>query len=279
MLANCDASPVAKVRGTLRGGDVVARNKARTADRRANAIEAGVPYSKAPTNRRDDLSQLQPCWERCRSQYLAWHNAAGSMSWCAWGDHPVCMDCQRRPVIDEFTVCAECIAGAFAAEQTRRRAERYRESLKRCRGRCISVERLLRQTQPGQGADLADSASFTCAHCANLVCLSCTSVPVSGALQFCDPCGEKLDVEMAAQRFRDDPLWVDQSPSELRTELIRLVPPIKRLSGLPFDVVNGRLNQAMNVARRADAGPEQLSAAIRTARLWLNMLTALHRDA
>lgn len=97
---NRDVALRAEVRGNLRGGDVVARNRARKADRRANAIDAGVPYSKVPTNRRDDGLQLQPCWEGCQSQYLAWRNASGSMSWCAWGDHPVCMDCQRRPVID-----------------------------------------------------------------------------------------------------------------------------------------------------------------------------------
>lgn len=62
----------------------MARNRARKADRRANAIDAGVPYSKVPTTRRDDGPQLQPCWEGCQSQYLAWRNASGSMSWCAW---------------------------------------------------------------------------------------------------------------------------------------------------------------------------------------------------
>lgn len=259
----------------------MARNRARKADRRANAIEAGVAYSKAPTNRRDDNPQLQPCWEGCQSQYLAWHNAAGSMSWCAWGDHPVCMDCQRRPVIDEFTVCADCAVGAFAAEQARRRAEQLREDLKRCRGECISVERLLVRTQSGQCADLAESASSTCAHCDNVLCLSCASVPVSDSLEFCGPCGEQLDAEMAGQMFLDDLLspWAGDRRRELRADLVSLVASIRRLSGLPFDVVNGRLNQAMKVARRADADAEQLWAGLRAARLWLSALTASHRDA
>ncbi|WBB53828.1 hypothetical protein [Verrucosispora sp. WMMD573] len=252
----------------------MARNRARKADRRVNAIEAGVSYSKASTNRRDDSLQL--CWEGCQSQYLAWHNAAGSMSWCAWGDHPVCMDCQRHPVIDEFTVCADCAAGAFAAEQAHRRAEEHRENLKRCRGECISVERLLVRTHPGQGADLADSASFTCAHCDNFLCLSCTSMPVTDSLDLCGPCG---DAEMAGHMLLDDLPWAGHRRSEMRAELLSLVASIRRLSGLPFDVVNGRLNQAMKVARRTDADAEQLWAGIRAARLWLSALTASHRDA
>lgn len=257
----------------------MARNRARKADRRANAIEAGVSYSKASANRRDDSQQPQPCWEGCQSQYLAWHNAAGSMTWCAWGDHPVCMDCQRRPVTDEFTICVDCADGAFAAEQARSRAEQLRENLKRCRGECISVERLLVRTHPGHDADLADSASFTCAHCDNLLCLSCTSVPVSESLEFCGPCGEQLDAEMAGQMFPDDPPWAGHHRSEIRAELMSLVASIMRLSGLPFDVVNGRLNQAMKVARRADADAKQLCAGIRAARSWLSALTASHRDA
>jgi hypothetical protein len=73
--------------------------------------------------------------------------------------------------------------------------------------------------------------------------------------------------------------WVDASCSELRAELMSLVASIRKLSGLPFDVVNGRLNQAMKVARRADAGAEQLWVGIRAARLWLSVLAAPHRDA
>ncbi len=173
-----------------------------------------------------------------------------------------------------FTVCADC-----AAEQTRRRVDQLRENLKRCRGECISVERLLVQTQPGRSVDLADSASFSCAYCDNLVCLSCTSVPVSESLEFCGPCGEQLDAEMAGQMFPDDLPWAGHRRSELGAELMSLVALIRRLSGLPFDVVSGRLNQAMKVARRADAGAEQLCAGIRAARLWLSALTASHRDA
>ncbi|MDM4722174.1 hypothetical protein QTQ03_22240 [Micromonospora sp. WMMA1363] len=104
-------------------------------------------------------------------------------------------------------------------------------------------------------------------------------MPVSESLEFCGPCGEQLDAEMAGQMFPDDLPWAGHRRSELGAELMSLVALIRRLSGLPFDVVNGRLNQAMKVARRADAGAEQLWAGIRAARLWLSALTASHRDA
>ncbi|SDS40663.1 hypothetical protein [Actinoplanes derwentensis] len=56
--------------------------------------------------------------------------------------------------------------------------------------------------------------------------------------------------------YLDDLPWADRSPSELRGESMSLGASIRRLSGLPFDVVNGHLSQAMKIARRADAGVE-----------------------
>ncbi|MBF6089459.1 hypothetical protein [Nocardia cyriacigeorgica] len=57
-------------------------------------------------------------------------------------------------------------------------------------GTCESTERALKRANPGLFLDLADSASMTCYHCYNSVCVNCERNPVDGPLTFCDPCAE-----------------------------------------------------------------------------------------
>ncbi|MEV4826481.1 hypothetical protein [Micromonospora sp. NPDC049274] len=58
----------------------------------------------------------------------------------------------------------------------------------RCVGQCESTDRVMHRANPGTFFDLADSASITCYHCGQYVCVGCETAPVGATLTFCAGC-------------------------------------------------------------------------------------------
>jgi len=46
----------------------------------------------------------------------------------------------------------------------------------------------MHRANPGTFFDLADSASITCYHCGQYVCVGCETAPVGATLTFCAGC-------------------------------------------------------------------------------------------
>ncbi|GAA1546746.1 hypothetical protein GCM10009827_078650 [Dactylosporangium maewongense] len=66
--------------------------------------------------------------------------------------------------------------------------QRTSDSGGRCVPGCESTEKAMHRANPKLRFDLADSASTTCYHCRESVCVACQTAPVDGALMICDRC-------------------------------------------------------------------------------------------
>jgi hypothetical protein len=237
------------------------RNKARKKAQRAAAAAYGEPLSRAKPHTvwTEPPTPRVPCPDGCQSQYRIWQSGTASMVVCAWCDQPVCVDCQRVPVADEFARCPDCDRGARVAAED---AQRLRD----CVGRCDTQARAWEQDHPGLHWDGGDSATAACEYCPNAICVDCHKAPARYLFGACPAC-ERLHAGYWMP-------WETQSAAELTEQLQQIIARIGRAGGGPNDRIVGWINRQMGVKRRADATEQQLWYGIEHARRWL---TRLHR--